>query len=330
MVGAKEPPCRMRMLQRRRVRPRRRRPAQRIDRPPFAPLSAKQQQRLDQILAYWQHTSSRIKTYACRFTRFEYDHVFGPQDKNRHKTQSEGVIRYAAPDKGEFRVERLGTYTPPAEPGRPPTYPMKPAEELEHWICDGQAVYELNGQTKQLIVQSLPPEMQGKFIADGPLPFMFGASKEKILGRYWMRELPPPAERRGEYWLEAWPKRREDAANFQRIMIILDEKTFLPKAMQIFPPSYEERENTSREVYTFADLQVNDPIHRGQEFMGGFISPRKPLGWKKVVTNYGQSPGPATASNPPAGKTKSPAQRRMRWTACVACQIVSRGSQCGL
>ena len=95
----------------------------------------------------------------------------------------------------------------------------------------------------------------------------------------------PPASERG-YWFEAYPKRREDAGNFKLVWVILDEKTFLPNALQVFPPTYDAKTNASHEVYLFDDRQVNHAIDLGREFMNQFISPKVPRGWKKVVQDF--------------------------------------------
>ena len=273
-------------------------------------LTPAARQHLDQVLGYWQGRSGKVRTYECEFTRWEYDSVFGPPDPKLAKTKSEGRIRYAAPDKGEFKVEEMGEFNP----AQPQQFYMQASNHDEHWICDGRSVFELNGTTKTLREERLPPEMQGKSITAGPLPFMFGAKKEELLARYWMKEIVPPKGRTGEYWIEARPKYRDDAANFQKILVILDEKHFLPVAMQVFPPTWDGQKNWTRSVYAFRNRKFNNPLQYGQQFLGGFISPKVPRGWKKVVNNLGAPPvktpttlGPARPMNanvPKNGKTR--------------------------
>ena len=72
---------------------------------------------------------------------------------------------------------------------------------------------------KQLIERKLPPEMQGKAIADGPLPFVFGAKADQLKRRYWMRDITPEEDIGKRIWLEAVPKLQQDAANFQKATI---------------------------------------------------------------------------------------------------------------
>ena len=47
---------------------------------------------------------------------------------------------------------------------------------------------------KKLKVHPLPKEMQGEAIADGPVPFIFGAKADKMKQRYWIRDVTPKEE----------------------------------------------------------------------------------------------------------------------------------------
>jgi TIGR03009 family protein len=257
-------------------------------------LTANEQKRMDQILGFWEVRSSKVKTYQCKFTRWEYDPVFGPPNPRHAKTVSHGAIKYAAPDKGMFQVTAAGQFTAPGQEGGQPSYPMDKVENGEHWMCNGQSIFEFNADKKQLVETSLPPELQGNAITEGPLPFLFGAKADQLKARYWFREEQPPAGSKGEYWLWAYPKRREDAANFRQVRVILDEEMFLPTALEMHLPN-----GKSRTTYTFDDRKVNDLVNNVRDFMNSFIRPSTPLGWQKIVENYHQ-PAPEPQRVAPA------------------------------
>lgn len=198
---------------------------------------------------------------------WEYDNVFGPADKP--KKESNGTINYIRPDKGEYKVD---------------------GSDGEHWKSDGKAIYEVNHTKKQLIVRPLPPELQGKAISDGPLPFVFGVEAEKVKHRYFVRVITPP-ESKGQIWLEAYPKYRQDAANFQRIEIILSEADLLPFAVQLYLPN-----GKSRTVYRFSETKVNNPIGG---FMNIFNGPaRTPFGYQRIVEEAPEVQAAPAASAP--------------------------------
>jgi len=260
-------------------------------RPPegFA-LSAKEQQWLDQVLAYWEQNTSKIRTYSCEFTRWEYDPVFGPKDPNKAKTISGGEIKYAAPDKGVIRVTRIEEFSAAEN-----NYAPRPAEDGEHWVCDGASVYEFDHSKKMLIETKLPAEMQGQAIANSPLPFLFGVEAAKIKERYWLRELPSKDGKPKFYQLEAVPRRREDAANFLKIQLFLDQKQFRPVGMITY-----ELNGQSRSSYQFTNIKENDLIAHIQNFMNSFVSPKPPRGYTKLTHNLGEPIPTSTAQQPPA------------------------------
>jgi TIGR03009 family protein len=268
-------------------------------REPFT-LTPAEQNAVDQLLKYWEQFSGRVQRYRCKFTRWEYDSSFGPRDRDTARTRSEGEIRYEAPDKGLFRVEKFAYYAPAADGAA--TYVANPDVHGEHWICNGKEILEYDYKNKHLKVQELPPDMQGSAIADGPLPFLFGAKAEKIKQRYWVRIIPPPQGKQGnEYWIQAYPKRRQDAANFKLVEVILDAKLFLPSAIQVYDRSYNARTNFSRTVYVFDDRKVNERFSAEalNIFKKPFFDPSVPFGWKKVVEKFNGAANVARAAPPP-------------------------------
>lgn len=250
---------------------------------PFPPLSAVHQKYLDDILKFWEFKSDQIKHYQCEFQRWEYNPTFGP--KNDPLTYAKGVLKYAKPDKGLFRVDAVSHYKAPASPTEKPTYVERKGEKGEHWVCDGKNVFEFDSRQQQLRVTPLPAEMQGKAIVDGPLPFLFGAKAEKIKSRYYMRVVTPKTAK-GQYWLEAWPKLRSDAQSYKRLEVIIDEESYLPIALQVFAVNYDEKSNPARTVYMFDNRQVNPFINQLNQlnvFHRDFFNPAVPSGWKKVI-----------------------------------------------
>ncbi len=279
-------------------------PTPHVLRAPLAPfqLTPPQEQYLNQVLEYWEFKSKGIERFRCKFTRWEYDPVFGPKDPFTAKTESLGSIMYSAPDKGLFKIEKVFHYTAPQGADQQPRYEERADSVGEHWVCDGASVFEYNHTQKKLVQYQLPPEMRGQAIANSPLPFIFGANAKQIKERFWMRVITP-TDAKGEYWLEAYPKNQADAVNYQKIEIILDEKDYLPKAIQVFDPTYDVRRNPKRTAFMFEDRDVNwnVTLQKLNLFHKEFYEPAVPNGWKKEVQNYDQSPGqsapPRTATN---------------------------------
>jgi hypothetical protein len=135
-------------------------------------------------------------------------------------------------------------------------------------------VFEYRHDQKHLVERPIPPELRGKAIADGPLPFLFGADAAKLKARYWMRV--EDQQNQNQIWIVALPKYQAQAADFKAVEVILDRQRMLPTHMQVHLP------NGSRHVYVFgiAGASVNNPLDRIQNLIQ---IPRLYPGWKRIV-----------------------------------------------
>ncbi len=91
--------------------------------------------------------------------------------------------------------------------------------------------------------------MRGKAIAEGPLPFMFGAKAASIRRRYWIREIPRE-QKDQPYQLELVPKGRGSA--FTRVKIYLDPKKFMLERIDIF-----DLNGRGKVFYSFKNRRIN-------------------------------------------------------------------------
>ncbi|MCA9100110.1 MAG: hypothetical protein KDA63_03110 [Planctomycetales bacterium] len=260
--------------------PPRRQSVQVIPPQPNAPfqLSPAQQQQLDQVLAAWQVQSQNVDTLSCDFTRQEFSEVFG--DVNKPKV-TEGKLAYRTPDQADYQITTKG--------------------EEERWVCTGQSIFEFNYKQSQLIERPLPPELQGKAISNGPLPFLFGVDADQLRARYWMRVITPEDKAKaGEVWLEAWPKRQADAANFRLAWLILRPGDLVPVAIKVVLP------NNDQTLHQFSDISVNHPWTK---IFGGSLRPNTPLTWKYIR----EDPPPSQPA--PLAQPRSPSDGQPRQAA---------------
>ena len=244
--------------------------------PPFT-LTPQQQAQVDQVLRLWEQRNSKVKTFDTGFRRWVYDTVFGRPDQP--KFVDLGVIKYAAPDRGMFRVD-----TTTGKDGR--EVPIEDAR-AEHWISDGKSIVEYNHVKKQMIVHKLPPELQGKAIADGPLPFLFGSSAQQLKQRYFIRVIAPPPNVQGQICLEAYPRFQKDAANFHHAQFMITIDKMEPFALKLIQPNTKDFI-----VYQFYETVINDPMRM---FRGDPFRANKPMGWQSIV----EEPASTQARRPP-------------------------------
>ncbi len=247
--------------------------------PPFM-LNPRQQQEVDQILAQWEQQNKSIKTFDCRFKRWVYDGVFG--NINEPKFIEFGTIRYGTPDRGLFVIDTA------EKNGK--QEPIEDARAL-HWVCDGKAIYEYSPAKKQVIEHQLPRELQGKAIANSPLPFLFGAEAQKLKQRYFIR-IVTPAGVQDQVWLETYPRFQQDASNFKRAIFVINTKNGMsPFGLEVLEPNGKDYTR-----YQFYEIVVNDSWRL---FKGNPFQAVVPFGWQKVV-------------NPPpqAAQSQKPAESR--------------------
>jgi TIGR03009 family protein len=226
--------------------------------PPPVPfiLSPEEQRQLDQALAAWEQRNKEIKRFECRYTVWDYDSTFGvaiPGKGEEPVCVDQGELKYLAPDKGLYHRE-----------GKRP----------EHWLCDGRSMYQYDYARKKVVESPLPPEVQGKSISDGPLPFVFGTESNRLKQRYFLRIITP-RDRPDEVWLEARPRFQRDALDFQKAELILKTNGLLPFAIQLYHPGGKQRT-----VYQFEKVVVNrKPVFIEPDW----TRPNVPFGWKKEL-----------------------------------------------
>jgi len=240
-------------------------------------LTPEQQAALDQLLAAWETRNAAVRTWSCTFHKWEYN-AWSPVDARGERqafAESSGELKYAAPDKGLFRVKEVKQWNPETR-----RLESRGSEAGEHWVCNGESIYEFRHTERQLRETKLPPDMRGMAISDGPLPFVFGAKAATLKKRYWMRIITPP-DVRDQIWLEALPREQRDAANFSKVELIL-QRDLMPFAIQIFKPGGQDRD-----VFQF-DQRTN-LIDKGLDMIRDFAKPMTPFGYKYVLEDLQSS-----------------------------------------
>ncbi len=257
---------------------------------PQAPfqLTPQQQALLNQILLNWEKQSDSIRTYTCKFGRWEVNEVFGPAEHHFVLSEAHGEIKFKSPGYGSYYI------TDQTEWDKGKNAYTARTEALDHWVCDGKSIFEYNHEKRQLIERQLAPEFQGKAITDGPLPFVFGTKADQLKRRYWMKDITPAELVNKEIWLEAWPRFQRDSANFQHAIIVLNQNNYMPSALRIVLPDGKNKQD-----YKFDNTKVDNPLVN----LTTFFAPRPPLGWTKVVIPAG---GEAV---PPPGEEPAQAQQ---------------------
>ena len=245
--------------------------------PPPIQLSPQEQAELDRALRDWEGSSSRIKTFSCVFDRKEFDPTHEGGVKPR--LVDKGQIEFEAPDKGLFAIE---------------------GQQPERWVCNGKSIFEFNYITKVITEHQLPPELQGKAIANGPLPFLFGSSAEDLKRRYFLKVITPAEARSEQVWITGFPRFQADAANFSQANIVLGLRNMQPIGLQLFPPGRPG--GAARTEYLFDRVTINPLL--GMLRSSPFTISKPNEQWKFIV-----EPAPTAQVQRPAGPSGQPLPR---------------------
>ncbi len=267
---------------------------------PFDPLTQEQAAYLDVVLNTWEKHTGAIQQYQCTLSRWQYD---PSTDPTAPAVVDKGVLQYAKPDKGLFRIDERQALS---KKSPDPEY-RKSDKYGEYWICDGEYIHIRDRNEMKAIKIQLPPDQRHQGIHKSPLPFLFGVKAEEVKQRYWIRPVAPPAGSK-DVWLEAWPKHLDDAGNYSRVQVVLDSQEVLPKALIVFMPNWEAQ-FPHREVYEFTDRKQGNNLLDAMKqklFMKEFIDTDLPSTWQVIVEPYID---PQEAGQPGQGSPTTQQQR---------------------
>jgi TIGR03009 family protein len=216
---------------------------------------------LQAVLDAWETESGKIQTLAGVHERYVYNITF------ETATVASGKFFYAAPDRGRIDLEGVdpekmnfgAAGMKKGAAGAPFTYK---ADRNEIWVCTGKEVVTAVELDKTYQAFPLPPDMQGKNIINGPLPFLFGMKADEARRRFELKLLNDDPSKA---IIRAIPRTQLDSQNFGQATIILDKQKYLPFAVQLIDTA-----GTTETVFKFVPdkMAVNSPNFWG--FFGRF------------------------------------------------------------
>jgi TIGR03009 family protein len=266
-----------------------------LPRPVAEPLKVEEiSPELEKILKNWEQTTSQFKKMTGEFSRFKYDKTFEVE------WRAEGKFAYEAPDKGNYELRgleprkdkngQLEESQKIGSDGKTP-YTLK-ADSPERWVCTGKEVIKINEKERTYEKLAIPPDSQGENIMDGPLPFLFGMKADQAKRRYRLT-LDAKNTNADVIRLHVVPRLPKDSANWSKATVIIEAKTFKPKAVKLLDPTGAES------VHVFKNVEVNPKR--------GFFedNPFKPnlRGLKLVLNDKPEAPAVGEKPiDPPAAK----------------------------
>lgn len=258
---------------------------------PFPQLTIQEAADLDRFLDQWEKKSSQIKYFETEFQCWERGKEL--LDNADTSTSTYGVIRYIAPNKGVFEV--MGLYVDGKK------NPLTKAGRVKY-LSNGQQIYDYDYDKEVVQIYNIPADQQATLAGGGPMPFVFGAKAAELKKRYYLHIITKKERADlGELWLEAYPKMQEDAAEFQRVQLIFDEKRMIPKGFVKF--DVNEKGFTSYK-FILQSMQISAKENNIKSLFGQFFQPDDiPPNWTKKLIDDPADPQIAQ-SNPQFGGTR--------------------------
>jgi TIGR03009 family protein len=219
--------------------------------------------KMDELLVQWEKKSTGFQTLDAAFVG-EEDDGFGPpirfQGRALLKSPNLAFLHFERPDaNGKFA----------------------PYEQIR---CTGNEVYHYKATTSQIFIYPLAPDERQRALEEGPLPFLFNMRAENAKRRYvfvFLRELP------NYHKVQIIPRQKIDREAFSMAIVLLDKKTFLPKALRLWDPE----NGKSTKTYEFKEIRPNAPVD-DKNFQGEIFR-----GWK-VIRNPDANGRPQAAGAP--------------------------------
>lgn len=190
---------------------------------------------LDKILDVWEAKSAIFQTLQGTHDRYLYQPTIG------REVRATGRYFFEKPDKGRIDLESVeiqaGAVSSQKDAHGNPLRLMSADPEI--WVCDSTQILGLSTAfgEKQYSRVEIPPHLRGENVADGPLPFLFGVSADKMKARYRLQLGPQHSwsegNPTGQVHVIAFPTRATDAQNWQRAEVLLEGKHFFPTAIRL-------------------------------------------------------------------------------------------------
>jgi hypothetical protein len=216
--------------------------------------------KLDANLADWEKASSRIHRVECGFQKFMYDPIFAVEKRG------EGTIAVECSGPARYCVVPAAIM-PGAVPnnirrdGAPFRLEACPAETW-HWT--GSDLFKFDEQERTYERFDVEPSHESNKLGFFRItftnerldvlflkPFTLGMPADQLKKRFKIRQLKETGD---ELWLELIPRGAEDFGDIEKIIVILDRRTWQTRALKLYDPT------GCQNVYILHVVKVNSEV----------------------------------------------------------------------
>jgi hypothetical protein len=238
--------------------------------PRAVPMTKDSDPELDAHLAAWEAASSKIRRLDCEFQKFVYIPTFEVEKRGQ------GTIAVERDHRGKYCVVPAAI-----KPGGVAAKKFKLEScTPECWQWTGPHLLQIDEQHRSYERINVDPnDKSSKVSFFSPTeeqldllflkPFIMGTPADQLKKRFTIRQL---RENGQELWLELVPRRQKDADSFEKAVLILDRRSWLPRALKLYDPT------GGRTVHIFQNVKVNSEA-------GDDLSKPNLEGYRRVGSN---------------------------------------------
>ena len=257
---------------------------------PVDPARAK---RMNEVLEEWAKVSQANETLFAQFTRTDRSPAW-PEPK-----VFEGQALLAKPNLACLEFNEKVKDKP------------KPIFN-QRIVSAGDKVYQFLGPTKQVFVYPLAADERRRSLEEGPLPLMFNMRVDAARKRYrWdlREERAATKDKPATYIIGLEPLQDIDREEFTAALIMLNQETLLPEALQLTSPNGKDTK-----TFVFKKVErngTNNPAARQANYDGAAMAAEfEKVGYKVIVNPdnsgapQGQPRGEAEVATPVGSKPR--------------------------
>ncbi|HEU5116296.1 MAG TPA: hypothetical protein VFT74_06410, partial [Isosphaeraceae bacterium] len=171
-------------------------------------------------------------------------------------------------------------------------------------------VYHFYAPSKEVFVYPLDKDQRKRSIEEGPLPFLFNMKSADAKRRYFIELLQKKTTKDGSPGaiIRIVPRIDIDQSEFSQAIVLLNLKTFLPEALQLYSPNGKDTK-----TYIFSKVErngENNPATRPNNYNGTMMADAFRKSGYKVLVNPSPQPNQSARPAGVAGGAAAPAAPR--------------------
>lgn len=213
-------------------------------RPPADTTFDPTKNRLDAVLLNWERSMAPLQSLQAQCQRTTVDATF------KATTVMVGIAKYIKPNLALLDLRDTNKDRP---------------DHYEKFVSSGTYLFQYAPDAKKIRYKAIPAPQPGQVAEDNVLTFIFGIKAATAKQTY---DLRLGKEDQHYFYIDIFPIRRQDMADFQQAQLVLAKETYLPRRLWFKEP------NGNTVTWDLPRIDRDVRLDRNE-----FVKPDLPPGW---------------------------------------------------